>query len=200
MATERELLLRRGLLAFRHLAERLPQRHIEQVLAHARSDEELLLAALSLPEAFVALEERAAQVQAARARGVAMRARLVEEEGGLLSGEQAAARLGISRQAIDKRRRAGTLLAIPRPSRGFGYPAWQFPTDADTAANDEGGRLPGLAETLKALGKEPPLAKQRFFLSGNHRLGKARPLDRLREGRVDEVVRAARAFGEHGAA
>lgn len=191
MATERELLLRRGLSAFRQLTERLPQRHIEQVLAHARSDEELLLAALSVPEAFEALAERAAEVQAARARGLGMRARLLEEEGGLLSGEQAAARLGVSRQAVDKRRRAGTLLAIERPSRGLGYPAWQFPDD---------GRLPGLSETLRALGDEPPIAKQRFFLSGNHRLGEARPLDLLRAGRVAEVVQAARAAGEHGAA
>jgi hypothetical protein len=40
----------------------------------------------------------------------------------------------------------------------------------------------------------------RFFLAKNVRLDGDRPLDRLRRGDVDPVVRAARAFGEHGAA
>jgi hypothetical protein len=53
---------------------------------------------------------------------------------------------------------------------------------------------------LPALAEHPSLAQIRFFLAGNLRLAKRRPLDVLREGDVAPVVRAAQAFGEHGAA
>jgi hypothetical protein len=57
-----------------------------------------------------------------------------------------------------------------------------------------------LEEILALLEEHPPFAKLRFFLSGNLRLGKERPLDRLRRGDVVPVCRAARTFVEQGAA
>jgi hypothetical protein len=39
-----------------------------------------------------------------------------------------------------------------------------------------------------------------FMLTGDARLGRRRPIDLLREGLIDGVVAAARAYGEHGAA
>ncbi len=71
------------------------------------------------------------------------------------------------------------------------YPAWQVV---------EGHALDGLEETLADLREWPPWTKLGFFLSGDSRLGGVSPLAALRGGRLEETVRAARAFGEQGAA
>ena len=128
----------------------------------------------------------------ARFRGIIALRELLHAEGGTLPVGGVAELLGISRQAVDKRRKARQLLAVEVPRRGLRYPAWQF---ADT-----GTALPGLPEVLRALHGHDPLAQARFFLAGNDRLDGERPLDRLRAGEVDPVVDAAHAFGEHGAA
>jgi hypothetical protein len=106
-----------------------------------------------------------------------------EEVGGLLGG--------ISRQAVDKRRRAGKLLALPAGERSWRYPVWQLEA--------EGGVLPGLEEVLRNFGVEDPWTRAAFLLGGNDRLSGKRPLDALREGLVEDVARAARSVGEHGA-
>jgi hypothetical protein len=128
----------------------------------------------------------------ARLRGrVAMR-EVLSQEGGALTASQVAEVLGISRQAVDKRRKGGQLLALTLPRRGLLYPAWQF--------GETGATLPGFVEVLEALGDHDEWAQARFFLNGSDRLGGKRPLDCLREGDLDPVLQAARAFGEHGAA
>ena len=127
----------------------------------------------------------------ARLRGIAARHELVEAEGGALAANAMAEALGITRQAVDKRRKAHQLLALDLPKRGFLYPSWQLA---------KGGVLPGLGDVLAVLPHDSPWADARFFLSGNDRLGGKRPLDLLRKGNVEPVVRAAKMFGEHGAA
>jgi hypothetical protein len=127
----------------------------------------------------------------ARLRGALAQRELVAADGGALSGAEIATLLGVSRQAVDKRRKAGQLLAVELPRRGYLYPAWQV-TDA--------GVLPGVVEVLAALRDHDPWAQARFFVTGSTRLGGKRPLDRLRRGDVEAVLRAARAFGEHGSA
>ena len=129
----------------------------------------------------------------ARLRGLIAQRELLEGEGGTLTSSEMAAALGVSRQAIDKRRRAGHLLAFEVAKRGYLYPAWQL-----TSA---GLLLPGLVDVLEALPNDSPWADARFFLSGNLRLRNGRrPLDLLRRGEIEPVVRAAGVFGEHGAA
>lgn len=128
----------------------------------------------------------------ARLRGrVAMR-EVLSQEGGALTAAQVADVLGISRQAVDKRRKGRQLLALALPRRGLLYPAWQF--DAS------GATLPGFVDVLEALGEHDEWAQARFFLGGSERLGGKRPLDVLREGDRDAVIQAAEAFGEHSAA
>lgn len=100
--------------------------------------------------------------------------------------------LGVTQQAVDKRRRAGKLLAVP-VGRGYRYPAWQFDE------RGRGGVLPGLEEVLESFGVEEPWMRASFFLRRNGRLDDRRPLDVLREGEMEAVKRAARAYGEHGA-
>jgi hypothetical protein len=107
-----------------------------------------------------------------------------------LSPEDAGRLLGVTRQAIDKQRRAGRLLAVSA-GRRWRYPAWQLA---------DGHVLDGMPDALVALRTAAPWVKAAFFLSRNARLGGRRPLDALRRGRVGDVVRAARAYGRHGAA
>ena len=128
----------------------------------------------------------------ARLRGVRARRELLEAEGGTMTSGRAAALLGITQQAVDKRRRAGKLLAVP-VGRGYRYPAWQFDE------RGRGGGLPGLEEVLGSCGVEDPWMRASFCLRQNGRLDDRRPLDILREGDAEAVKLAARAYGEHGA-
>jgi len=128
----------------------------------------------------------------ARLRGHLAMRELLNADGGALTASQMADVLGISRQAVDKRRKAGQLLAVALPRRGLLYPAWQI--------TESGAPLGGLVEVLAELRGHDPWARARFFVTGNDRLGGNRPLDVLREGALEAVLEAARGFGEHGAA
>lgn len=127
----------------------------------------------------------------ARARGLRAWNAILAEEGGTLDAEEAAMQLGVSIEDIEQRRKAGRVLAVDTGTHGYRYPVWQF---------IGASMLPGLEEILLLLAGHPPLAQMRFFLSGNLRLEGKRPLDMLRRGAVEQVRRAARTFGEHGAA
>jgi len=126
----------------------------------------------------------------ARLRGLDARARLLQAEGGPLSVDAVGRLLHITRQAVDKRRRAGRLLGLRIGRRGYAYPSWQF---------GEAGTLPGLEEVLLDLLNHDPWMQVGFFLNGNVRLGGESPLAELRRGHVEAVQRAARAYGEQGA-
>lgn len=58
----------------------------------------------------------------------------------MISGDELGRLIGISRQAIDKRRKAGDLIALDGPARGVKYPRWQV--------SDDGFILPGISEVL----------------------------------------------------
>lgn len=127
----------------------------------------------------------------AHMRGLEAKHRLVEQGGGALTAAQAARALGLSRQAVDKRRLAGRLLALALGRRGYVYPAWQFTPS---------GTVKGLEEILGALREHDPWMQAAFFLNRNSRLGDRTPVDMLRAGRLEEAMAAAHAYGEHGAA
>jgi hypothetical protein len=97
-------------------------------------------------------------------------------------------KLGIEPLELDRRRRAGELVALPEPDgTGYLYPAWQF---------DHAGRpLPVLGRILAAAreaGLDGPqldaLLERREGLTGSTRL-----VDALREGRDEHVLAAIRA-------
>jgi hypothetical protein len=164
-----------------------------QVLAEAASaptDMEVLIRALQQPDAIeiVTSEDPLAP---ARIRGLQERERLLTVEGGTLSAEDVANHLRITRQAVNKRRQQRALVGLDAGRHGYLYPAWQFVRN---------GTIPGLDAVLDALKLHDPWMQQIFMTSRNTRLGEVSPLERLRDGRLDDVLRAARAFGEHGAA
>lgn len=127
---------------------------------------------------------------AARARGAGLRRTLLDEQGPTLSAEEAGERLGISRQAVDKRRLTGRLVAVELGARGYRYPAWQF---------HDGDVLPGLPEVLAALGPRDAWSLLAFFGTPNEACGGASPRAVLEAGEVGRVLRAARAWTEQGA-
>jgi len=88
-------------------------------------------------------------------RGREARKELLAAEGGVMSSSAVAEHLGISRQAVDKRRRSGRLLAVTAGKRGYVYPAWQFTED---------GVLPGFEEVLADLSDHDPMMHVIFFL------------------------------------
>ncbi len=127
----------------------------------------------------------------ARQRGAAIRAQLLGAEGGTLTVREAAARLGVVQRAVEERRRAGRLLAFPMRRVRYVYPAWQFASH---------GLLPGFEEAMMALETPNSWARAAFFLARNIYLDGVSPLAALRRGHGADVLRAARAYGEHGAA
>jgi hypothetical protein len=156
--------------------------------AAAPSDYDLFLTVLQQPEA-IALLPSQDPLAKAKIRGLLAKPKLLEAENGSVSAEEAAQMLGITRQAVDKRRKQGKLIALPA-GRSHRYPAWQFA---------DGKTLPGLESVLKALSVRDPWMQAAWMLNGNFGLEGDRPLDRLRAGKMDAVLAAAALYGEQGA-
>jgi hypothetical protein len=123
----------------------------------------------------------------ARLRGLRMRERLLDAEGGTRSAAELATMLRVTRQAVDKRRRKGTLVGLDLGRRGYAYPVWQV-------------GLHGLSEVLGELREYDPWTQVAFMLSPNIWLDGETPLRILRDGQVEPVLRAAMHYGEQTAA
>jgi excisionase family DNA binding protein len=128
----------------------------------------------------------------ALARGLEARQRLAQAEGGSLSSDEVARLLGISKTAVLKWLRAGRLLAWREERRQAArFPCWQFDWHGQTLA--------GLEAVLEVLSRGERLdawAKILFFLQTRPSLGEKRPLDLLREGKLEKVRLAAAAYVE----
>ena len=108
------------------------------------------------------------------ARGAEARADLVRRVGGLLTAVQMGTVLGgISRQAVDKRRRAGQLLAV-HVGADWRYPAAQVDFDGNVAD--------GLASVIQAMRGAGPWATLDFLLAPDSALGGLTPLSALKRG------------------
>jgi len=157
----------------------------------APSDLIVLLTALSSGE--LANDLRSVEPLApAFIRGIEAQRQLLDEHGGTLTAVQVAGILGISRQAVEKRRQARTLIALTTGRHGYRYPAWQF--------TKLGVPLPGLDDVLQALGPHDEWMQAVFFVGKNPRLGGQTPIEMLKNGELKLVLDAAQAYGDHGAA
>lgn len=119
----------------------------------------------------------------AMARNMEHRRRLVEMAGGVISADEAGRMLGITRQAIDKRRRNQALLAF-REAGDWRYPACQF---------DQGEVIAGIADIVRSFSDAGPWAALDFLLAPDSALGGKTPLESLRRGKRDNVQRLLRA-------
>lgn len=179
----------RVLRAFRRLEDDLPATLIDEATA-APTDYLVAVEALSsAPETTQLIAED--PFIAAKFRGLKRKQQMLETAGGALTSEQAAEVLGISRQAVDKRRAANQLLALTQGRRGYSYPSFQF---------EDGKTITGLEEVLAELKDLDPWMQMVFFTSPNERLGGKTPLEKLRKELVSDVKAAATGYGEQGAA
>ena len=128
----------------------------------------------------------------AHVRGLEVRQKLMEAEGGSCSSEEVTRLLHISKTAVLKRLASGRLLAWREERlQAARFPRWQF--------DEHGHVLDGLEAVLEILNHDERLdawAKILFFLQEKPTLGGRRPLDLLREGRLKEVSLAAQAYAE----
>ena len=126
----------------------------------------------------------------AMARGAAIKRELLTSAGGGLTSSQVASALGITRQAVDKRRGRRALLAVPNGSGEYVYPACQFTSD---------GVIAGIEEVLRAFRIQSPWTQLSVLLAPAPALGGKTILDALKSGVMETPVAIARSFGEQAA-
>lgn len=187
--TEHPVFFSRALNALSEITKGLSDRWIEEATA-APTDYQVLVEALSASPILSELRE-AGPLARAKLRGLVGRKRVIEQMGGTLTAEEAADLLGITRQAVDKRRNQQQLIGLTQGRRGYAYPSFQF---------EDGQTIAGLAEVLQALDVHDSWMQLMFFANGNTRLDGATPLEALRQGKLDSVIRVAEIYGEQGAA
>lgn len=126
----------------------------------------------------------------ARLRGNQSKRRMIEDAGGALTPQEVADLLGISERAADRQRERGCLLALDDEETGFIYPRFQF----------QGGKtVDGLEVVLARLKHVDPWMQMTFFTSPHERLEQKTPMEMLRCGLLEKIVRLAGMFGEQGA-
>lgn len=137
-------------LVVRQVAVLLRGLPLERVAAALRDDAPDAAVAALLAD--VALEQSAARredpIALAVQRGTRRKRELLERAGGAFSTADVAERLGISRQAIEKRRQAGSLLGVRTAGGEWVYPVAQFASD--------GAPLAGLSDVIGAFQIESP--------------------------------------------
>ena len=175
--------------AMRALSRLVKTLHVNQAAAQP-TDLQVLISILQEPGVQALLAE-VDPLAPAKIRGLKLQQEILSAEGGCVYSTDFAELVGMSAAGVDKARKSGSLIAFPRGQTKFSYPIWQI---------HEGAVLRGLKESARALGNASMFIKANFFLSANSRLYGRRPLDLLREGKVGDVIEAATAFGEHGAA
>jgi hypothetical protein len=187
--TKHPAFVSRLLRLVKNLEMDLPSGRIEEATA-APTDYLVLLNALSASP--LASESATDDPLAeAKQRGLERKQQLIEAAGGVISSEDASKMLSMTRQAVDKRRAQNQLIALTQGRRGYSYPNFQF---------EDGRTLDGLEETLRELKSFDPWMQLAFFVNSNDRLGGDTPAKALRSGKRSDVLRAARSYGEQGAA
>src|ERR1017187_2063691 len=124
------------------------------------------------------------------ARGAAVKRELLTSGGGGLTSSQVSSALGITRQAVDKRRLRRALLAVPNGSGEYMYPACQFNSD---------GVIPGLEEVLRAFQIRSPWTQLSVLLALAPALGGKTILEALKSGAIERATAIAASFGEQAA-
>ncbi len=180
-------LMRRIARAVQSYGAEIPQDRRARILS-AETDFGALLAFMADADVLAAVAG-ADPLMPARVRGLKRRQEMVAEAGGLLSTSESAALLGISRQAVEKRIRNGTLLGVRTGSRNA-VPAFQI---------KDGALLDGLSRVLRKMSIGDPWMRLDFFLTADPRLDGRTPVEALAAGDIAGTERVARAFGEQGA-
>ena len=123
-------------------------------------------------------------------RGEEIERKMLKAEGGVLTGKQFSEKLGITSLELGCMRKRNEVFWLEAGNEHF-YPRFQL---------DMIGFLPDIREVLDAFAVEEAWMRVNFMLTGDLRLSGWRPIDALRDGRINEVKLAAKAYGQHGAA
>jgi hypothetical protein len=126
----------------------------------------------------------------AMARGAAVKGELLVSAGGALTSSQVATVLGITRQAVDKRRNRRALLAVPNGSGEYLYPACQFTSD---------GVICGLEDVLQTFQIQSPWTQLSALMAPAPALGGKTILEALKSGHAEKALSLAASFGEQAA-
>lgn len=126
----------------------------------------------------------------AMARGAALKRELLTSAGGGLTSSQVASALGITRQAVDKRRSRRALLAVPAGSGEYVYPACQFTQE---------GAIPSVEDVLRAFQMRSPWTQLSALLAPAPALGGKTILEALKSGETERAIATAASFGEQAA-
>ena len=135
---------------------------------------------MSTPESIATGELAMAE---GRVRAAETLARRIENKELLSAGELRSA-LGITQAEIDNAVDSNRLFSFEAPGGEHYYPAFFAATDMDRAS---------LELVAQELGGLPAASKYHFFVSKRTTLGET-PLEALKRGRVDEVLRSASGF------
>ena len=120
-----------------------------------------------------------AELEAGKNRARLLRQSVGAEEAGDLTGR--------SRQAVERQRREGRVVAL-RAGRRWRYPAWQFDADGP------GGLVPGLPEVLAQLHLSPA-GTAHWLTTSRPELGGKPPIKLLRRRDKEPVLRLAEQLG-----
>ena len=177
----RTAFLRRATSALERISANVPAKDLADALS-APTDAGSLAQLLSRSDMVGAAINDLDPLVPALARNVEHRQNLVERAGGTMSAEDAGRILGISRQAVDKRRRAGTLLAV-REGSDWRYPLCQL---------DQGEVIGGISDVVRGFAAAGPWVALDFLLASDTALGGRTALQALRDGDREAVRRLIR--------
>jgi hypothetical protein len=118
---------------------------------------------------------------AARERGRIRAAEILDQDD-MLSADDFARRLGVSRVTVTARRQKHELLGLDGAKRGYRFPKWQV--------DDEGKAFEALPRLFEVLGPSP-WGVYRFLVQRHNVLKGATAKDALRRGQTQAVIDAA---------
>ena len=119
--------------------------------------------------------------EAARQRGRIRAAQILDQQD-MLTADDFASSLGVSRVTVNARRQKHELLGLDGAKRGYRYPAWQV--------DDEGKAFEAMPRLFELLGPRP-WGVYRFLTQRHNVLNGATGKDALRQGRTQAVLDAA---------
>lgn len=176
--------------ALKRIAERMSQERLIEAVG-APTDTDALFMSLRESVAIAAEIEldKPDPMTEAHLRESETKREMLKSEGGALTAFELSKHLGITPQGLGRKRFRNQVFWLGIGD-GYVFPAFQV---------GENGLLPGTRDVLDAFTVDDPWMRVKFMLRGNQRLGGKRPLDLFRKGEIDEVVKAAAAYGEDDA-
>jgi hypothetical protein len=185
-------LLERMLDALTQLVNEAPLDVLQQASAAATGAGSAASLLSHLPEASVRLA--AVDPEAAAVARGAERKRSLLESVATYSTQEVADLLGLTSEAIRKRRLTGKLLAVLYAT-DWRFPSWQFAR----APGDAGTTLPGLERVLAALPTQNPWVRLELLIAPLDRDDSRSIVDLLEAGAIEEAVDVVAHYGEQGA-